>query len=533
MSYLRDFSTLQTPQSEPVPGSSQVKNDAGGYAWQVDKWARLDRFLALGSEGGTYYVGQRELTRENAENTIACIAEDGIRAVDRIVEISQSGRAPKNDPALFALALAAAASDPETRGYALHGLPKVARTGTHLLIFASYVENFRGWGRSLRRAVAAWYLDRQPQPLAYQVTKYPQRNGWSQRDLLRLSHPKVAEHSAHDMIFQYVTGGKINSYAAIINGVYASYLHAVETAKQSTDALEVIPLIFDHKLTREQINPALLSDEKVWAALLADMPLTAMIRNLGNMTKVGTLKPMSATTKIVIDRLRDEERIQKARIHPLSALVAMNVYRSGSGFRGSGSWEPISQIVDALNDTFYLAFKFIEPANRKTLLALDVSGSMNWGEIAEMPGVTPMIGAAAMAMATARTEPEHHFTAFSHEMVPLSISSSMNLTEVFRAMQGIPFGGTDCSLPIRYALRQGIEVETFVVYTDNQTWAGPVHPSQALREYRERTGINAKLVVVGMTAERVSIADPDDAGMLDVVGFDTAAPGIISDFSRG
>ncbi len=33
-----------------------------------------------------------------------------------------------------------------------------------------------------------------------------------------------------------------------------------------------------------------------------------------------------------------------------------------------------------------------------------------------------------------------------------------------------------------------------------------------------------------MTATECSIADPEDAGMLDVVGFDTAAPNVIHDF---
>jgi 60 kDa SS-A/Ro ribonucleoprotein len=40
------------------------------------------------------------------------------------------------------------------------------------------------------------------------------------------------------------------------------------------------------------------------------------------------------------------------------------------------------------------------------------------------------------------------------------------------------------------------------------------------------------LVVVGMVSNGFSIADPDDAGMLDVVGFDTATPAVIADFIR-
>jgi len=77
------------------------------------------------------------------------------------------------------------------------------------------------------------------------------------------------------------------------------------------------------------------------------------------------------------------------------------------------------------------------------------------------------------------------------------------------------------------------KVDAFVIYTDSETWAGGVHPAQALRDYRRASGIDARLVVVGMVANDFSIADPSDPGMLDVVGFDTATPQLISDFARG
>ena len=96
----------------------------------------------------------------------------------------------------------------------------------------------------------------------------------------------------------------------------------------------------------------------------------------------------------------------------------------------------------------------------------------------------------------------------------------------------LPMGGMDCALPMQWAQRRGIDVDTFCVYTDNETRAGDVHPSRALRAYRDARGIPAKLVVVGMTSNGFSIADPDDTGMLDVVGFDPATPPVIADFAR-
>ena len=206
MNLRKHFSTRQTAQMQPIPGSGQVQNNAGGYAWAVDNWARLDRFLILGTDGGTFYVGERKLTIDNAQAVLDCLAEDGLRTVNHIVEISASGRAAKNDPALFALAMAAADGNEATRKAALAALPKVARIGTHLFHFMHFVEGFRGWGRGLRRAVGNWYVDRPAKALAYQAIKYQQRDGWSHRDALRLAHP-IAPTEAHNRVFSWVTQG--------------------------------------------------------------------------------------------------------------------------------------------------------------------------------------------------------------------------------------------------------------------------------------------------------------------------------------
>jgi len=157
---------------------------------------------------------------------------------------------------------------------------------------------------------------------------------------------------------------------------------------------------------------------------------------------------------------------------------------------------------------------------------------MGWGGIAGSI-ITPREAAAAMSMVTMRAEKECHTVAFSHTLVPCPIDPSMCLDEVTSVTDRIPMGGTDCALPMRWAQAAGVEADVFVVYTDNETWYGDVTPAEALRSYRAASGIDAKLIVVGMTASGFSIADPDDSGMLDIVGFDAAAPQIMADFALG
>jgi len=118
-------------------------------------------------------------------------------------------------------------------------------------------------------------------------------------------------------------------------------------------------------------------------------------------------------------------------------------------------------------------------------------------------------------------------------LTPLPLSPRQRLDDAVKTVSDLPFGGTDAALPMLYAQAMEREVDAFVVYTDSETWAGDVHPAEALRDYRRASGIDARLVVVGMTSNGFSIADPADPGMLDVVGFDTATPQIVSDFARG
>ena len=65
-----------------------------------------------------------------------------------------------------------------------------------------------------------------------------------------------------------------------------------------------------------------------------------------------------------------------------------------------------------------------------------------------------------------------------------------------------------------------------------ETWAGDIHPKQALRVYRQAQGVQARQVVIGMTSTDFTIADPADPLTLDMAGFDTAVPQVISEFVR-
>jgi 60 kDa SS-A/Ro ribonucleoprotein len=533
-----------TPQSEPLAGKKQVKNSAGGFVFAVDNWTRLERWLVLGSESSTYYASERDLTKENIDGLKAALAEDGSRFVNTVADISFSGRAPKNDPALFALALAVADKRQEVSALALSKLPMVARIPTHLFHFMQYISALRGFGRALRSGIAHWYLDQPADKLARAVSKYQSRDGWTNRDVLRLCHAHPKTSSYRDILHWAVKGwesvGDTPHDDKALLPIWA--FEKAKRLKPETDAKELVRLIGEYDLPRECVPTEFLNSVEVWDALLQKMPMTAMIRNLGKMTSIGLVSPNSEAARTVRKRLEDENLLHKARIHPISVLMAQSIYKAGHGMKGSLSWTPVAPVLNALDKAFYAAFANAPKTGKRFYIGLDVSGSMGMGNVAGTP-LTPREAAAAMAMVTMRKEEDYYIAGFTSgtgrsqwgmgygtAVTPLALTPQMTLDQATHYTAGLPFGGTDCALPMIDALAKKIPADVFLIWTDSETWQGQIHASVALQQYRDGMGIDAKLIVGGLVSNGFTIADPTDAGQLDVIGFDGSVPSIISQF---
>lgn len=533
-----------TPQTKRTPGrTDEVKNNAGGYVFKVNDQARLERFLILGTDGATYYVNSKTQVKDNIAFLRNMIAKDEATVLKTIVEVSDEGRAYSNSPAIFALAVLL--SEGENKAAAREAVNKVVRTGTHLFEFADYLDGLGGWGRAKRKAIADWYTGKDAGALAYQAVKYRQRNGWTHRDLFRKAHPQGVDRVVGDFILGKPEDADNYGKVSIIDGFREA--QKAGTVKETLRGLEVYK-----NLPWEALKTEHLTDVKVWKTLFYNGQLNgqALIRNITRLAKLGAFKDMQFAADYAA-RLTDEEMIRKTRLHPINFLNAIVVYTEGQVPRGSTGgyyysrqkdWVTESVILDALNKGFYTAFKTIEPAGKRTMLAIDVSGSMS----------SPALGldlscaqvSAAMAMTVARTEPAHIIRGFTSgsngyswrgatKLTDLDISAGTELSTAMKKVQKSNFGGTDCALPMTWATDNNVEVDTFVVITDNETYAGSIKPAQALVKYRKATGIDARLAVLGVAASPFTIADPNDKGMMDFVGFDSNAPRVLADFSAG
>ena len=514
-----------TPQSAPIPGreAEMAKNNAGGFTFTLDSWGVLDRFLMIGSESAGYYVGAKETTAKSFDNTIKCVKTDGARVVARVLEYSLAGRAPKNDPAVVVLALAAVYGDDATRAVAYEALPKVARTGTWLFQFVAIIDSLGKWNAAAKRGVAKWYTSKDMDKLALQLLKYQSRNGWSHRDVLRLAHVKPSSE-VQGNLFRYAVGKELELGAAV-----PQLLVDFEYLKKAVDKSTVLRLVEGNSnLTWEMVPTQFLKDKDVLSALVANMGLTAVIRKLGALSAHGVIAPLSAGAKLVISKLSDVEQLRKQRVHPITLLQAFRQYKEGHGERGSLTWTADQRVLDAIDDAFYASFATQEKTDDSYLVGVDCSGSMFGARVNGSPNLTAAEVAGVMALAVVKNQPNYWIGGFNTKMGELKITPNMRLDAVLEVMRRFSWGGTDCALPMLHAAQHKMEVDKFVTITDNETWAGSVQPVQALRDYRKKFDRAAKCIVIGTSVSEFTIADPKDSGMLDIAGFDSAAPQLIA-----
>lgn len=537
---------LETAKTISKKDGERIVNSTGQvYNYKVDDLARLDRFLLLGTSGGTFYSTEQSLTKENAEHLIKCLDEYGTKVVDRIVEVSVEGLAPKQQPAIFALAVAAAYDNVDVRKAALAAMPEVCRTASTLFQFLEYVTTLRGWGRTLKRSVRDWYNDKDVDDLVYQIVKYRNRNGWTHKDALQLSHALPGNDRVRKTLYDWVYDE--NSMVEEIYFEDLALLYTYQDLQAASTPERVIELLKQNKnVPFEAIPNHFLKNEDVWKQLVANgLPMTALMRNLARLTSLRVTDD-AIVQETIIEAFEDERRIGRSRLHPMNIYNALIQYQSGSN--RNLSWLPNRRIIDALDGAFYKAFKNVLPSNKRILVAVDVSGSMSSWKANGFDNMTAAQAAAAMSLVTIATEPLADVVVFDSNARWSNISPSMRLDSVYRdfAWRG---GATDCSAPYRWIIQEGRAYDAVVMYTDSETNIDGRYSSyyggynyqrpttnyvyDALDAVRGIGPHDMKAINVAMSANELTFSRKTDVNTLDVAGFSADTPQAISLFVAG
>ncbi len=525
-----------THVSHPIPmRADMVPNaDGGGFAFVLDQWEQLRRFLILGTGGGTYYAGEREITVANATMVAGCIAADAVRTVALIHEVSVRGLAKKQEPTLLALALCFAAK-PDTdqgaiaRKEAARVLPAICRTGSMLLQFVGIVTSLRGWSKGLQHAVANWYEFKShgdADTLAFQLVKYRQRDGWSHRDVMKLCHPKGIPATIANWLLgkPYAT----NELPAIIQAFEQLQKGTTSAGENNEDRpmteREVAALVRLYKLPWEALPTDWHKSADVWAALVPNMPPHALVRNLGRLTTLGLIAPGGPLVAQVVAQLTAKDAMTKSRMHPFAVWVALKTYGQGHGIRST--WSPNPAIVEALGDLFTTALDAMPKTTKKYALVVDASHSMNHTVLDGLCSAAE--AAAVMAYTLHRQAPDSLVFGFSSaSWLVADASPRQRLDDYVRAVFRKRLAeetNLSCIVPTLESMPHFVP-DALIAITDgemNEGW----HPVQAVQKYRGSRLMPT--VVVATTATETTIADPTDPQWFNCVGCDASLAETVS-----
>lgn len=514
-------------RTKPVSRPDMIENSDGGYVFELTPLKMLERFLILGSESPTYYASAVDLTKRNCSNLKVCIQQFPKETLETLLDFSLNNRVPKQQPLIFALSLFWKYGAPDSKYEASLAACQMLRTFTHLATFFNFIKQFHSISPSVGRVARKWYTEKDAEQVYFQYTKYSKREGWSHKDILHLCHIKPTTKGLAELM-NHIFGKSCDHRLAKYFPAHKADI-ALRTAPTLT---AILTILSKNKVQWEQIPTQWLKEPKVWESILPYMGLTAMIRSLGRMSSTGLFRGMNEPVKTVVNRLRDTEALKKARVHPIQLLSAYFVYKQGRAAKGNTAWPVNAKIKEALSDAFMKSFDFAEPTGKNFMIGVDTSGSMTWGNICGVPGLTPMDAAACIAKERLHAEEWTEVYGFSSTLRKINITKRDSIEATIRKVNIGDVSSTNPALLMQYATKHELPVDVFIMITDCEVNHGN-HPFMELKKYRRVTGRDAKLIVIGMTATNCTLADPSDGGMLDIVGFDTAAPTVIHEFVTG
>jgi 60 kDa SS-A/Ro ribonucleoprotein len=482
----------------------------------------LERILTFGATG-TYYVEAEAHLAQSVNWLNEAKSRYGSDVLRFIADFSDAGRASTNDHAIMALvALYPSSEDPdEYRNEYRNAFFRVIRIPTHLFLWVRYNRELRSFGRFARTLVQEWYNKQK----AYSLLKYQGRYKWTHKDVWAVSHPKLTGEAKKFANWVYGQDGELPE----IVEVYKEML-AAQSAKK------VAALVAKHKLTHEFVPTTWHKETEVWAALLPNLPLMALLRNLN---KLAAYNVSEQDVVARVDKALSPENIKLSRLHPLNILTTLVTYQNGSGALGSMTWKPSLGVLSVLDRAFEDSFRLSAPVGKKILVAVDVSASMT-APIGRSHVISSAQAALALAMLFKRREQDAVLMAYSDTLVPLPITEKTDLGEAMKIARSIAFGSTDCALPFAYARKNKLEFDCFISITDNETntyaWLrGQKNSSPAweLDMYRSEVNGHAKSIVFATANSHFTIHRIDDMLSLDIAGYDPGIGNVVDNFFRG
>jgi len=342
---------------------------------------------------------------------------------------------------------------------------RIIQTPKDLAEFAAAIRRLRGGegGRKVKRAAGAWLKARLSPYWAIKYGADREKGLYSLRDLLCVYHPKFTRvDPSVEYLFER---GDPSTYPEQIGAFLA--LKKVTTDEEKARLIEI------GRLPHEVASAFAGDSPKVWAAIMQQAPIFALLRHLATLERHGALE---ACKEKIQKTFTSSEYVQKSKILPFRFLDAMEKVKEG--------W-----LRDALRDAAELALANVRVPAEPCAVFIDISSSMN----------SRLLKAAAMfGVAMAMHGEKVGVYVYNDRLGTLSISKRDSLLTQAEAIVNMCSGGTATHLTTRLMLESGAKFETMVLLSDEQQNIGTDFYSNLVK-YRERVNPRLKCFIVNVS----------------------------------
>jgi len=480
MSRAKDiFAAPPTPKPDTV-------NKAGYAAYTRPLKEQYLQTLLTNTMGNTFYSQGQDLIAESSAIHDQMMKEDPEFAAQAIVYARNEGFM-RLQPIYGLVKLSSANVSLFERVF-----NQVIRIPSDLADFLTILESTgRGQGgRAVKRAVSS-FLNRVSE---YWAIKYNGRGrGFNLADAIATSHPKPKDEK-QQAIFQYLLGREANM-------TLIPQVAAFEKLKSARSEAEKVDAIKEGRLPHEIVTGVGGLTQAVWDAVLKEMPIFALLRNLNTLSRADVL---DANRQFITEKFANKEVLGKSKILP---------------FRFAKAFKEVSEpwVRDCMRSATELTFDNLPDLNGRTLIALDISGSMS-GDYLE----TGSVFAFAMYKKTKGNSLFYLFNTHAMDAAP-SLHDSI-LTQASRVSAR---GGTNTGSPISKLLDDGERVDNIIIITDEQQNTGSPFYTQ-LAEYRRKVNKDTKAFVVDISPYKGAMVPKSDKNTFYIYGWSDTVLNLIA-----
>lgn len=496
--------------SAPRVPATDIKNEAGGKAYKRTSKQALAQFAVTGCFNNTFYVS----AADQLATVKKLLTEVDSTFIAKVAVYAREKGTMKDMPAYLVAYLST--RDPVMFRKVFH---RVINNGKMLRNFVQIIRSGQVGRKSLGslpKKMVREFFDKKSDETLFRnsVGSNP-----ALTDIIKLAHVKPNTPSK-EALFKYLLGVDYNADAL------CTLVKEFEEWKK--DPSKTAPDVDFRQLTGIPLST------DAWATIAENAPFQATRMNLNTFARHNVFKNNVRLARVIADRLKDPDEIKRSKVLPYQLMVAFTEIVN----------EVPYEVREALQDALDIAIDNVPAIEGKVYVFPDVSGSMHSAVTGYRKGATSAVNciqvAALIAAAILRKNPSAEIIAFSDRLNHVRLNPRDSVMTNAQILSGLPSGGTDCSLPLRYLNEKASKGDACIYISDNESWIDTVNPrntwygrsgTASMDEWRKFKSRNkgAKLVCIDLTPN-TSVQLKDSPDVLNVGGFSDAVFDVVAAF---